>query len=103
MKQTLSSENLENHLGTHIRSLRLQQNRSGQDLSSAAGVSLTALRNLETGTGATIHTLIRVIRALGREDWLSSLAPTISINPLHMIREKTPRQRASRKPKNDPA
>lgn len=79
------------------QALRLQKNIDRQTLCNQAGVSLTALRHLEGGEGATIKTLIRVIRALNRESWLSSIAPQVSINPLHMVREKRVRQRASRR------
>jgi hypothetical protein len=62
-----------------------------------AGISESALRHLEGGKGATVKTLIRVIRALDREGWLTGISPQVSINPLHMVREKQPRQRASRR------
>ena len=41
--------------------------------------------------------LIRVLRALGRADWLSSLSPTVSISPMQMLKVKPVRRRASRK------
>lgn len=32
-----------------------------------------------------------------KENWLNSIAPQTSINPLHIVREKPQRQRARRK------
>ena len=93
----LSLQDLEFTLGENLKALRLQKNIDRQTLCNQAGVSLTALRHLEGGEGATIKTLIRVIRALDRESWLTSIAPQVSINPLHMVREKRVRQRASRR------
>ena len=97
MNQVLNLQDLEVILGENLKALRLQKNVDRQTLCNQAGVSLTALRHLEGGEGATIKTLIRVIRALDRESWLTSIAPQVSINPLHMLREKRVRQRASRR------
>lgn len=82
-------------LGANVRHLRLHKNLSMETLTEQAGVSLTALKNLEGGKGATIKTLVRVVRALGKEDWLTVLAPVASINPLHMVKAHPGRQRAS--------
>jgi len=62
-----------------------------------AGIALTAVKNLESGKGATLKTLIKTLRALDRADWLASLAPAVSISPLQMLKSKPARQRASRK------
>lgn len=97
MDTILNLQELEALLGDNLKMLRLQKNIDRQTLCHQAGVSLTALRHLEGGEGATIKTLIRVIRALGRESWLVSIAPQVSINPLHMVRENRTRQRASRR------
>ena len=35
---------------------------------------MNALRHLEQGEGASVKTLIRVARALGRQDWLMNVA-----------------------------
>ena len=88
---------LETTLGENIKALRLQKNLDRRTLCAQAGISETALRNLEGGKGATLKTFTRVIKALDRESWLTSLAPQVSINPLHLLRDKQPRQRASRR------
>ncbi|MCB0366365.1 MAG: helix-turn-helix transcriptional regulator [Bdellovibrionales bacterium] len=100
MKTILSDEEIEQILGENIKALRLQKNILRQKLCSQAGVSLTALKNLEMGKGTTLKTLVKVARALGRQDWLTALAPTATINPLHMVKEEPKRQRASKRSKN---
>ncbi|MBL7671205.1 MAG: helix-turn-helix transcriptional regulator [Bdellovibrionaceae bacterium] len=90
-------QELETALGENLKTLRLQKNLSRQRLCERAGISESALRHLEGGKGATVKTLIRVIRALDREGWLTGISPQVSINPLHLVREKQPRQRASRR------
>ena len=84
-------------LGEQMRALRLRTNLDQISLAERAGVGLTAVKNLESGKGATIKTLIKILRALDRVDWLTSLAPQVSISPLQMLNAKPTRQRASRK------
>ena len=83
-------------LGEQARNLRLRRNLDQKSLAELAGIGLSALKNLESGKGATLKTLIRTLRALGRADWLESLAPEVSISPLQMLKKRPPRQRASR-------
>jgi transcriptional regulator with XRE-family HTH domain len=97
MDQILTPQELELMLGENIKALRLQKNLDRQALCTRAGVSENALRHLEGGKGATVKTLVKIIKALGKEAWLASIAPQVSINPLHMVKEKAVRQRASRK------
>jgi transcriptional regulator with XRE-family HTH domain len=96
MEITFTPQELESKLGESIKAVRLQKNIDRQTLCHRAGVSMNALRHLETGQGATIKTLVRVIRALERQEWFEGIAPKVSINPLHMVRDKPSRQRASR-------
>jgi transcriptional regulator with XRE-family HTH domain len=90
-------QELEAALGDNLKALRLQKNLNRQMLCERAGISENALRHLEGGKGATLKTLIRVVKALDRESWLTGISPQVTINPLHMVREKQPRQRASRR------
>jgi transcriptional regulator with XRE-family HTH domain len=97
MELVSTPQELEIILGEHLKALRLLKNIDRKTLCIQAGVSENALRHLEGGKGATIKTLVRIIKALGRESWFHALAPAVSINPLHLIRNKQPRQRASRR------
>jgi len=54
------------------------------------------LRNLESGNGSSLRTLILVLRILGREQWLETITPVPTINPLMVTRQAKPRQRASK-------
>ena len=100
MLETLSTDELESKLGEQVRAVRLRRNLSQADLAAAAGVALGSLRNLESGSGATVATLVRVIRCLGLSDWLASLQPEVTISPMQMLKAKRPRQRARRKQKD---
>lgn len=95
-----TSNEWEAELGRQIRALRLRQNIDQQQLARRAGIALSAVKNLESGKGANLRSLIQALRVLNRVDWLRALAPPVSISPVQMLKAKTPRQRASRKAKN---
>ena len=82
-------------LGRQIRALRLRLDLDQKQVAERAGIALNAVKNLETGKGATLRSLIQVLRTLNRTDWLRTLAPAVSISPVQMLKTKTPRQRAS--------
>jgi len=92
-----TSDEWEVELGRQIRGLRLRQNLDQQQLADRAGIALNAVKNLEGGKGATLRSLIQVLRVLNRVDWLRALAPAVSISPVQMLKTKAPRQRASRR------
>ncbi len=85
----------EPELGKQIRTLRLRLDLDQKQLAERAGIALNAVKNLESGKGATLRSLIQVLRILNRTDWLGTLAPTVSISPVQMLKTKAPRQRAS--------
>jgi transcriptional regulator with XRE-family HTH domain len=87
---------LEAQVGEAIRACRLDRNIDQTTLAARAGVSLTAFKRLEAGRGSTVRTLVSVLRSLGRESWLDTLAPVATINPLTMTQTAKPRQRARR-------
>jgi transcriptional regulator with XRE-family HTH domain len=96
MIESMTTEEWEATLGRQLRDLRLRQNVDQRKLAEQAGVALNVVKNLETGKGATVKSLVKVLRALGRAEWMDSLAPAVSISPLQMLKPKPSRQRASR-------
>jgi transcriptional regulator with XRE-family HTH domain len=92
-----TSDEWEAELGRQIRALRLRQNIDQRQLADQAGIALNAVKNLESGKGATLRSLVRALRVLNRVDWLHALAPPVSISPVQMLKAKAPRQRASRR------
>ena len=96
MEYSKAIEEWESDLGEQMRALRLRANLDQISLAERAGIGLTAVKNLESGKGATVKTLIKTLRALDRADWLTSLAPPVGISPLQMLKTKPARQRASR-------
>ncbi len=97
MATRLTTDEWEAELGQHLRDLRLRQNIDQRQLAERADVALNVVKRLEAGKGATVTSLVKVLRALGREEWLGTLAPQVSVSPLQMLKDKKPvRQRASR-------
>jgi transcriptional regulator with XRE-family HTH domain len=93
----MTADEMEVALGERLKALRLARNLDQVTLAQRSGISLSALKNLENGRGSTLHTLVSVVRSLGREEWLAAVAPTPSINPLTLTRNAAPRQRARRR------
>jgi len=82
----MKSDELERALGAHIRDLRISQRLTQAELAERANVSIGALKHLETGSGATTTTLVKLLRALGKERWIDTLGPSkSSFNPLDLL------------------
>lgn len=91
-----TADEIEVALGERLKTLRVHRNLDQKTLAERAGISVRTLRNLETGSGSSLRTLIQVVRVLGRESWFETIAPVASINPLMLTRTASPRQRASK-------
>lgn len=76
----------EAELGLALRRLRVSRGITRQELAAQANVSAGALRNLETGAGANVTTLVRAVHALGAQDWLTQLEPApAAFSPLAVV------------------
>ena len=76
-------------MGNDARRLRRRQQLTQVELAARANVSLSALKNLESAKGSTLTTLIRVARALGRTEWLSSFAPPEpALSPMAALQQR---------------
>lgn len=79
----LDEDQSDAELGELLRgAARLRQNISQERPSDHAGVALGSVRNLENGQGATVATLVGIVRALRLDGWLSGLQPVVSISPI---------------------
>jgi transcriptional regulator with XRE-family HTH domain len=97
MAKQLASAEWEAEIGQQLRALRLRHDLDQRRLADQAGVALNVVKNLEAGKGSTLHSFVKVLRALDRADWLETLAPPVSISPLHLLKARSPRRRVSRK------
>ncbi|CAN5581080.1 hypothetical protein BH24ACT5_BH24ACT5_00840 [soil metagenome] len=88
MEVIRSTKEWERQLGKDLRRERIAGGSTMQEVANRANLSVGALRNLEHGRGATVGTLIRVLRALDRTDWLESLASDVDVSPMEMLRQR---------------
>lgn len=86
MMVRLSTAGWEVRLGDQVRRARIYADIDQGTLAKLANVSVGAVANLENGRGSRVRTLIRVIRALEREDWLDALEPASETSPLALLR-----------------
>jgi transcriptional regulator with XRE-family HTH domain len=86
-------------LGEQLRNERVRQRMEQAALAAHAGVARTAVSRLERGMGGQLHTLLAVLRALGKADWLKSLSPPVGIDPMQLLRSqrRSPRRVRARK------
>lgn len=73
------------YLGEQVREQRRRAGLDQQSLARRASISVGAFKKLESRNGSTLSSLIKVVRALQREDWLKSLAPRITVRPMQML------------------
>ena len=78
-----SSEEVEDAIGDQVRAVRIAAGHDQAGLAALAGVSLSALKNLEQGKGSTLRTLVPERTALFQNgdalrEWLGVLAYALS-------------------------
>ena len=83
----LTIQEQERHVGEQVRRARIAQNLDQESLAALSNVSLATLSNLENGRGSSLKTLLKVVQALGRGDWLDGLAPRVTVSPLAAMRQ----------------
>jgi transcriptional regulator with XRE-family HTH domain len=95
-------EEWETVLGEQVRAARIASELDQEHLAALADISVGALSNLERGKGSSLKTLVAVVRALGRTEWLEALAPPVTVSPMQMLRAKrrSPRARVRVRTRN---
>ena len=94
--QFKSPQELQIELGRRLRLLRLSRNVDQKTLAEKAGIARAALQNLEAGRGSSVRTLVRTLKALNHLQGIEILAPEPTVNPLALLKTKTPPQRVRR-------
>lgn len=92
---SMSDKALSEQIGTFVKHNRLEQNKTQNELSRAAGISRSTLSLLEHGETVTIATLIQVLRVLDKLHFMESFAIRKTISPMSLLKqEKGKRKRA---------
>ena len=78
----------ERRIGADLRRLRILRELTQAELAGLANVSVSSVKRLEDGDGSSLATVVRVVRALGRAEWLAGLAPpSPAVSPVAVLRE----------------
>jgi len=91
-----STSDYEAIIGAQIRSVRFRNGLDQIQLAHAANISLGAVKNIESGKGSSLKTLVKILRTLNEEKWLETLSPENSISPMRVLRDQklnSPRKR----------
>lgn len=96
-------------LGTYIQQIRLQQNKTQQQVATAAGINRSTMVKIENGGGGSMISFVQILRALEQLQIFEHFEVKQQISPLQLAKlEQNKRQRASskkegqhKKPKSD--
>ena len=86
-------------IGDRLRSYRLQQNQSIEQLSAKAGVGSRTVRRAETGEGATLRNMVKILRALGRLGALDSFLEPANVSPIELAKLHGRQRQKARSPR----
>ncbi|MHB1277692.1 MAG: helix-turn-helix domain-containing protein [Bacteroidia bacterium] len=100
----MSDPAIAGELAAYVRHVRLEQNKTQQDLATEAGVTRKTLSDFESGQkNITLLTLIQLLRALDVLSVFNAFQIENQVSPLVLARlEKEKRQRAGRSKKPNP-
>lgn len=91
-----SASDWEKFVGERVKSSRLRQNISQEEVASRAGLSTVTVSRLETGKGSSLETLIKVLQVLKEDPWLELLAQDAGFSPIEQFHMKKQRERSRR-------
>jgi len=89
-------------IGKFIQQTRLQQNKTQQQVATAAGVNQSTLVQIENGGSVTMLSLVQILRALGQLQLFQNFeVKQPQLSPLQVAKlEQNKRKKASRKKEN---
>jgi len=93
------------HTGSHLRSLRLERNRTQQEVSAAVGLSRRALSALESGSAADVRlqTLLKLLRYYNSQLMVAPESPVPTLAELDFERQNTQLSSRLAQPERQPA
>lgn len=89
--------------GRRLEAYRIARQLKQAELAQQAGISRVTLGKLEAGSGGTLDSLLRVLRALGLEDRLLQLFPDPGPSPLDPMAGSGKRRQRVRHPADNAA
>ena len=97
----MTNNRIELEIGLKIKHYRLKRNLTQLELANKTGISRVSISKIERGKGATLASLIEILRMLHVLQNLEFLFPEDEISPIELIKlKKKKRIRASSDKKN---
>ena len=75
-------ETILKRIGEALKERRLRQNVTQNMLAERSGISLTTVKRLENGDGATLGSFVLVCRTLGVDGWIAELEMRDELSPI---------------------
>lgn len=98
----MSDKALAGNIGNFVKHHRMEQNKTQENLATAAGISRSTLSLLERGKSVTVPTLIQVLRVLDQLQVMDAFHIEKQISPIMLAKiEQDKRQRAREKKQSD--
>jgi transcriptional regulator with XRE-family HTH domain len=95
--ESKTPEELAAILGEHLRRSRVLRRMTQAELAAKAQISERSVSVLECGSGSTVETMLRVIKALDHLEIVDAFAPLPSVDPFLHLRGRVPQYRRVRK------
>lgn len=96
--QAMSDPAIMEALGHFVQQTRLQQNKTQQQVATAAGINRSTLVQVENGGGGTLLSFIQILRALEQLHLFNHFEVRLQLSPLQLAKiDQKKRQRASNK------
>lgn len=73
-------------MGEFIKTTRLQQNKTQQEVADAAGINRTTLLQIEQGAGGTMQSFVQIMRALNELGLFTYFEITPQVSPLQLAK-----------------
>ena len=99
----MSDSALVETIGTFVKHHRLAQNKTQQELATAAGINRSTITQIEKGSKITLQSLLQVLRVLNLLYIMDVFQVHEQISPLQLAKlEQNKRQRARSKDTTNP-
>ncbi len=94
---SLSDAQISQKIGARLKSVRLKQNITQQELANQAVVSVSSIKKIESGHICSFDSLLRIMRILGSLDLLQELTEDETLSPNEYFEMVNSRGRRLRK------
>jgi transcriptional regulator with XRE-family HTH domain len=84
--ESMSDPGILRELGKSFRRMRLNQNRTQEEIARRSGLDRSTISQLENGRAASLLTIVQILRALNKLHLLGTFLSQPQISPLQLAR-----------------